>query len=170
MRLHKLLSTLVASALLFVGTAFAAGVAFDDANFDPFDEDEGYVDLFLDGDVLTFTFDEVEGSIPGTLEGDALPLDGDLDEDFLLRPDSLALYGGLPVGTTPTSVVMDLDGDGFAIHDAILARLDGLGLAYAEIYEGGPVRTYDVTHGEDTWLLSITPSGSHATVYLQATR
>jgi hypothetical protein len=170
MRLHKVLSALVASALLFGGTAVAAGVAFDAHAFDPFDADEGYVDLVLQEDVLTFTFAEAEGSIPGTMEGATLPLDGDFDEARLWAPDALALYGGLPVGATPTTVVVNLDGDGVSIRDAILARMSELGVAYTECFAGGPICSYDLTHGEDHWLLSITPRGTHTTVSLQATR
>jgi hypothetical protein len=169
LRLRHVLFAFVATALV-LGTAFAAGVDVDASAFDPYESDEGYVDLVLEDDVLIFTFDETEGAIPGSMEGDALPLDEDFEEELLHGVAGLALYGGLPVGMTPNTVILELDGEGPAIRDAILARLDELGLEYGECFAGGPICSFDVTHGESHWLLSITPRGTHAMVYLQATR
>ena len=166
-RLRSLLLALIASALV-LGTASAAGVAFDASAFDPFDEDEGYIDFMLEDGVLTVTFDEAMGAIDATMEGDALPLDGDLDEDRLSRDDALALYGGLPVSTTPTSVTVEAEGDGQAVHDAVLARLADLGLSAEETAPGGPVRSYRVTHGDDAWTVSITPRDSFAVIHVSA--
>lgn len=169
LRIRTLLLALVASALVF-GSAFAAGVAFDASGFDPFDDDEGYVDIFLDGDVITFALQAQEGHLPATVSGSSLPLDDDFDEDLLTSADALALHGGLPIATTVTTVTVDLEGDGQAIRDAVLARLSELGLSMSECYEGGPICTFEVTHGEDHWLLSITPKGTHAIVYMQSMR
>jgi uncharacterized protein len=162
-RIRNLLLALIASALVF-GTASAAGVAFDASAFDPYDEDEGYIDLVLEDGMMTVTFDESMGSLDATMEGDAMPLDSDVDEYRLGQADALALYGGLPVSTTPTSVTVEVDGDGQAIHDAVLARLGDLGLSAEEMYLGGPVRTYQVTHGEDAWLVAITPRTDFAVI------
>lgn len=166
-RLRTLLLALIASALV-LGTASAAGVAFDASAFDPYDEDEGYIDLVLQDGTLVVTFDEAMGSIDATMEGGALPLDGDLDEDRLNRADALALYGGLPLSTTATSVTVEADGDGQAIHDAVLARLSDLGLSAEETAPGGPVRSYRVTRGDDAWTVSITPRDSFAVIHVQA--
>ncbi len=168
-RIRTVLLVLAVSALV-LGTAVAAGVAFDSQGFDPFESDEGYVDLVLEGDVLTFVFDEDEGSLPATMEGDTLPLDGDFDEDRLFSPRAIALYGGLPVGMTRTSVLVDVEGNGPAIAQALLARLYELGLEYSECFAGGPICSYDVTQGDMHWLLSITPAGRHALIHLQAVR
>lgn len=168
-RIRTVLLVLVVSALV-LGSAVAAGVAFDSHGFDPFESEEGYVDLVLEGDVLTFVFDEDEGSLPATMEGDTLPLDEDFDEDRLFSPRALALYGGLPVGMTRTSVVVDVEGKGQEIAQALLSRLDELGLDYSECFAGGPICSYDVTHGDARWLLSITPSGTRALIHLQAVR
>lgn len=156
--------------VLALGTAMAAGVAFDAHGFDPYDSDEGYVDLVLEDDVLTFVFDEDEGSLPATMSGESLPLDADFDEDRLFGPRALALYGGLPVGVTPTSVVVELEGDGDAISEALLARLGELGLEATECFAGGPICSFDVTRGDMHWMLSITPTGTHALIHLQAVR
>jgi len=169
LRIRNVLLVLAVSAFA-LGTVMAAGVAFDPSGFDAYDSEEGYVDLMLEDDVLTFLFDEEEGSLPATMTGDALPLDDDLDEDRLFSPRAVALYGGLPVGMTRTSVVVDVDGDGQAITQALLARLDELGLEYSECFAGGPICSFDVTHGDDHWLLSVTPGGTHALIHLQATR
>jgi len=151
-------------ALLF-GLAAAGGIAFDDSSFDAFDEDEGYVDLFLDGDTLVLTFDEVEGSLPATMEGDALPLDGDFDEDRLWADDALALYGGLPVSTDVGVVTFEAEGDGEAIHRALLARLAELGVKAVEDFQsGGPVYSYALSHGDDTWRLGVTPVSDSALI------
>lgn len=170
LRIRTVLLALVASALVF-GSALAAGVMFDASAFDAFaeDHDEGYVDLFLDGDMLIVTFDEEEGHLPATLVGDTLPLDDDY-EDLITGSESVVLYGGLPVGITPTTVTMDLEGDAMVIRDAILTRLGELGMTASECFEGGPICTYDVWHGDAHWLLSITPRGDHAVVYLQGMR
>lgn len=168
-RIRTVLLVLAVSAL-GLGTALAAGVAFDSHGFDPFDSEEGYVDLVLDEDVLTFVFDEEEGSLPATMTGEALPLDDDFDEDRLFSPRALALYGRLPVGMTPTSVLVEVEGDGQEIAQALLARLDELGLAYSECFAGGPICSYDVTQGDMHWMLSITPTGRHALIHLQAVR
>lgn len=164
-RLRNLLLALIA-AVLVLGTASAAGVAFDASTFDPFEEDEGYIDLMLEDGVLTVTFDEDMATIDATMEGDALPLDEDLDDERLGRADALALYGGLPVSTTTLSVTVEVDGDGQAIHDAVLARLSDLGLSAEEIFAGGPVRTYNVSNGDDAWLVAITPRGTYAVISL----
>ncbi|MDZ7706595.1 MAG: hypothetical protein U5J97_01635 [Trueperaceae bacterium] len=168
-RIRTVLLVMAVSALV-LGTAVAAGVAFDSQGFDPFESEEGYVDLVLEDDVLTFVFDEEEGSLPAMMTGEALPLDDDFDDDRLFSPRALALYGGLPIGMTPTSVLVDLEGDGEAIAQALLARLDELGLEYSECFAGGPICSYDVTRGDMRWLMSITPSGTHAVVHLQAVR
>lgn len=171
LRIRTVLLALVASALVF-GSAWAAGVAFDASGFDPFaeDNDEGYVDLFLEDDMLTIVFDEEEGHLPATLVGETLPLDDDFDEELVTGSEALALYGGLPVGITPTTVIMDLQGDASAIRDAFLERLGELGMTTSECFEGGPICTFDVWHGDAHWLLSITPRGDHAVVYLQGMR
>jgi len=162
-RLRTLLLALFASVLV-LGTASAAGVDFDASAFDAYDSDEGYIDLVVEDGTMIITFDEGMGSLDATMEGGSLPLDDDVDEYRLRDSEALGLYGGLPVSTTAISVTVDVEGDGHAIHDAVLARLGDLGLSAEEIFAGGPVRTYDVTHGDDAWLVAIAPSGEHATI------
>jgi hypothetical protein len=169
LRIRTVLLAVLAAALV-AGSALAAGVVFDAGGIDPFDEDEGYVDLILEGDVLHVVFDAEEGHLPAKLVGETLPLDGDFDEDRVATPRGLVLYGGLPVGITPTSVTMDVEGDASEIGAAILDRMVELGMTTSECFEGGPICTYDVFHGEDHWLLAITPLGEHAVVYLQGMR
>lgn len=169
LRIRTLLLALVASALVF-GSALAAGIAFDTSDFDAFDEGEGYVDIFLEDDVITFALLEQEGHLPAKLVGEALPLDGDFEEELLTSPDALALYGGVPFATTVNTVTMDLEGDAQTIRYAVLARLSELGLTMSECYQGGPICTFEVSHGEDMWMLSITPKGNHAIVYMQSMR
>ncbi len=168
-RLHRVLLALVVPVLVF-GTALAAGVAFDATGFDGFEEDEGYVDLMLEDDVLTIVFDEVEGAIPAMMEGDSLPLDEDFEDERLTRADSLALYGGLPVGTTPNTVIIEVDGSAPAIREALMARLAEYQIESSECFEGGPVCTYELSKGDMHWLMSFTPHGAHSTLYLQALR
>lgn len=169
LRIRTLLLALAAFALV-LGSALAAGVAFDASGFDPFEEDEGYVDVMFEDGVITFVFAVEEGHLPATMEGETLPLDDDFSEDLLNSDEALALYGGLPIGITPTTVSLDLEGDAPAIRDALMARFTELGLTMSECFQGGPICTFDVTHGEDHWLLSITPQAGHAIVYLQAMR
>lgn len=169
LRIRTLLLALVASVLV-LGSAIAAGIVFDTSGFDPFDEDEGYVDIFLDGDTITFALQVEEGHLPAKLVGETLPLDGDFDEALLTGPAAMALYGGLPVATTVNTVMLDLDGDAQTIRYAVLARLSELGMTMSECFEGGPICTFEVSHGEDHWLLSITPKGDHAVVYMQTMR
>lgn len=159
-------------ALLF-GLAAAGGVAFDASTFDPFGDedtdDEGYVELFLADGTLVFAFDEIEGSIPAKLEGDTLPLDSDFDEDRLWADDALALYGGLAVSTGTGMVTIEAEGDGVAIHEALMARLADLGVRAVEDFQsGGPVYSYALSHGNDTWRLGVTPYGETAVIYLRA--
>jgi hypothetical protein len=155
-------------ALLF-GLAAAGGVAFDDSSFDAFDEDEGYVDLFLVDGTLIFAFDEIEGSIPAKLEGDTLPLDSDFDEDRLWADDALALYGGLAVTTGTGMVTIEAEGDGAAIHEALMARLADLGVQAVEDFQsGGPVYSYALSHGDDAWRLGVTPYHDTAVIFLRA--
>jgi len=170
-RIRTVLLVLAVSAFS-LGTVVAAGVAFDSSGFDPFDteEGEGYVDLVLEDDVLTFVFDEEEGSLPAMMTGETLPLDEDFDEDRLFSPRALALYGGLPVCITRSSVLIDVEGDGQAITQAVLARLGVLDLEYSECFAGGPICSFDVTHGDMHWMLSITPAGTRALIHLQAVR
>jgi hypothetical protein len=169
LRIRTALLAVVTFALI-AGSALAAGLVFDASGFDPFEEDEGYVDLMLEGDVITVVFSETEGHLPAKLVGDALPLDEDFEEDRIASPRALALYGGLPLGITPTSLTMDVEGDARAISRAILDRLVELGMTTSECHEGGPICTYDVWHGEAHWLLAITPLAEHAVVYLQGMR
>jgi hypothetical protein len=169
LRIRTALLAVVTFALI-AGSALAAGLVFDASGFDPFEEDEGYVDLMLEGDVITVVFAEAEGHLPAKLVGETLPLDADFDEDRITGPRAMALYGGLPVGITPTSITMDLEGDASEIRSAILERFVELGMTTSECFEGGPICTFDVTHGEAHWLLAITPLGDHAVVYLQAMR
>lgn len=164
-KLRTLLSALAAA--LLIGTAAAGGVAFDAGAFDAFDTDDGYVDLRLDGDVLTITFDEDQGSLPATMEGDALPLDDDFDEDRLTKSDSLGLYGGLPVDTDVWSVTVEVEGDGPAIHEAVMARLAELGIDAQEQFPGGAVLSYALSAGEASWHLAITPKASGAVLHLR---
>jgi hypothetical protein len=165
-RTGTLVLTLLAT-LLF-GFAAAAGVAFDDDAFDAFDEDEGYVDLMLENDTLVITFDEEEGSLPATMSGDALPLDGDLEEDRLRGQDALALYGGLPVATSPGVVTIDVDGEASEIRMAVLDRLAALGIQATETFEpGGPVFSYALSRGDAAWTLSIADNAQGATIDLR---
>lgn len=169
LRIRTALLAVVTFALI-AGTALAAGVVFDASAFDAFDGEEGYIDLMLEGDVITVVFTEAEGHLPAKLVGDTLPLDEDFDEDRITGPRAMALYGGLPLGITPTSLTMDVEGDAQEIGRAILERFTELGMTTSECFEGGPICTYDVTHGEAHWLLAITPLGEHAVVYLQGMR
>jgi hypothetical protein len=169
LRIRTALLAVVTFALI-AGSALAAGVVFDASGFDPFEEDEGYVDLMLEGDVITIVLEVEEGHLPAKLVGETLPLDDDFDEDLVTGSGALALYGGLPVGTTRSSVTMDVEGDARAISRAILDRLVELGMTTSECHEGGPICTYDVFHGDAHWLLAITPRGDHAVVYLQGMR
>jgi hypothetical protein len=159
-------------ALLF-GLAAAGGVVFDASTFDAFgddsSDDEGYVDLFLVDGTLVFAFDEIEGSIPAKLEGDALPLDSDFDEDRLWADDALALYGGLAVSTDTGMVTIEAEGDGAAIHEALMARLADLGVQAVEDFQsGGPVFSYALSHGDDAWRLAVTPYNDTAVIFLRA--
>ena len=169
-KLRTFLSALAVA--LLIGTAAAAGsVAFDAGTFDAFASDDGYITLVRDGDVLIIGFDEAyderRGSLPATMEGDALPLDGDFDEDRLTQSDSLGLYGGLPVHTDTWSVTLEVEGDGAAIHQAVLMRLADLGVD-AQGGGSGPVFGYALSDGDVSWRLAITPSSSSTLIHLRA--
>jgi hypothetical protein len=169
MRTRLLTSLLTLLSALLIGVGVAAGVTFDDSSFDAFDEDEGYIDLFLEGDTLVVTFDEVEGHLPATMDGDALPLDGDFDSDRLGSDDALALYGGLPVATGAGMVIVEVEGDSETIHEALMARLADLGVQATENFQsGGPVYSYALTRGDATWHLAVTPFHERAVIYLGA--
>lgn len=61
MHIRTLVLSLFAFTLL-LGTAAAAGVAFDAYGFDAYEE-EGYVDIVRDGDVLTVEPEHVAGPV-----------------------------------------------------------------------------------------------------------
>lgn len=166
-RIRTLVLTLIAFTLV-LGTAAAAGVAFDAHGFDAYEEDEGYVEIVRNGDVLTVVFDEAMGSLPATMVGATLPLDGDLDAFNLLTDTALALYGGLLVVTSPTTVLIEVEGDAGAIHDALLARLNALGVIVGVEHFAGPIRNYDLSDGEASWRLAFTGSGTGAVIHLQS--
>jgi len=155
-------------AVLAIGTAAAAGIAFDASGFDAYASDEGYVDLVRDGDTLIVTFDEGRGDLPATMEGEALPLDEDFDEYRLVTRDALALYGGLAVQSGSDWLTIDVEGDPVAVHDAVLARLAGLGIAAEEDVAGGKIASYRLSDGDAAWRLSISPYGDHAVIHIQA--
>lgn len=154
-----------------LGSAFAISqIAWDPAGFDAFGEDEGYIDFALDEDTLVVTFDDEEGAIPATMEGDALPL-ADLDEDRLRDPNSLALYGGLPIDVGPNYVTVELDGEPQVIDEAIMSRLSDLGLQTEEIETTERVfHLWRLTSGENAWQLSLSHVGGGTLMYLRAVR
>ncbi|MDZ7799255.1 MAG: hypothetical protein U5K81_00495 [Trueperaceae bacterium] len=167
--IRTLVLSLVAFTLV-LGTAVAAGVAFDARSFDAYleDNDEGYVDIVKVGDVLTVIFDEEMGSLPATMEGATLPVDEDFDEFRLLRDTALALYGGLPVETSTTTVLVEVDGDADVIHDALLARLNTLGVTVEPEHLAGPIRSYDLSDGDASWRLAFTDTADGGVIHLQA--
>ena len=166
------LSILVISALtlaaLTIGTAGASGIAFDASGFDAYASDEGYVDLVRVGDTLIVTFDEARGDLPATMEGDALPLDGDFDAYRLATRDALALYGGLAVQSGSDWLMVDVEGDPVAVHDAVLARLASLNVVAEEDFAGGKVASYRLSDGDAAWRLSVSPYGDRAVIHIQA--
>ncbi len=166
MRIRTLLSTLALTALVS-GMALAGGVGFDASAFDAYEAEEGYIDLVIDGTTLKFVLDETEGSLPAYMTSDLLPIDEDAVEEALLdNVGAMALYGGLAVEETPFSVTVTVEGDRAELHDAVLARLDALGITYSEICPGGPVCTYDLRHGENMWELAISASGLDTVLHL----
>ncbi len=169
-KLRTFLPALAAALLVGTAAAAAGSVAFDAGTFDAFASDDGYITLVRDGDTLTIGFDEAYderlGSLPATMEGDALPLDSDFDEDRLTQSDSLGLYGGLPVSTDPWSVTVEVEGDGAAIHQAVLMRLADLGVD-AQGGGSGPVFSYALSDGDAAWRLAITPSSKSTVIHLR---
>ena len=171
-RTRTLLATLLV-ALLGTGLAFAQ-VEWDTTGFDPYEEDEGYVDLQLDGSTLVLTLGTEEGAIPATIEGDTLPLDEDFEEDRLRDRGALGVYGGMPVtvspnSTTPTSVTAEVEGDPRAIEQALVNRARELGLTVQDPEVPGGVMGYRLSDGENNWRLSIRRiGGDGASIHLSA--
>jgi len=166
MRIRTLLTTFTLTAFLS-GIVLAGNVAFDASPFDAYEADEGYIDLVLEEDTLTFVLDETEGSLPAYMTSDLLPIDeDDVEETLLDNVGAMALYGGLAVEETPFSVTVTVEGDRTELRDAVLARLDALGITYGEILPGGPVFTFDLQHGENTWQLAISASGLDTVLHL----
>ena len=169
---------ILALAILFTftvgaGVALAGGLGFEAVAFDVYadDNDEGYIDFELRSGRLVVTFDEEEGAIPATMEGRGLPLDEGVRFSVLDRNVAAERFG-LPMTAGPDTLLMDVEGTGDAIHRAVLARMEQLGLTIEPIRDARPIFTYWLDRGGDRWRLSVTPRGGSAgaLIHLQSFR
>ena len=169
----RLVRTLLSALVLgMFAVALADHAPWSDASFDPFEEDDGYVELVRSGDALVFVLQAEEGSLPAEVTGDTLPLDDDVFEassGLMASEDAIALYGGMSVETGVGWVVVQLEGNADAIHDAILARAAQLRFSVEEdgAVIGGPVRSYMLRDGDATFRIAISDNGEGALVHLQ---
>lgn len=161
-------TVLFSIVLGLASAAVASDAIWIDDRFDPFDDDSANVEILKDGDVLAFVLQAAASSLPAEMSSDILPLDDDLD-DALLEPEhAITLYGGLNADAGAGWVAVQLEGDGAAIHDAILQRLSDLGVSAEEdAMIGGPIRSYQLSDGNASWRIAISPNGDGALVHLQ---
>lgn len=165
---------LTALAVAVLGVAFAHHAPWSATDFDPFvaDVDNGYVDLVREGGSLMFVLSNDQGTLPAEMSSDLLPLDDEVysEESGLLdRRHAISRFAGLAVETGTGWVVVQLEGDFGAIHDAILSRTADLGLTAIEdgAVIGGPVRSYRLTDGFDEYRIAISSYAEGALVHLQ---
>ena len=157
--MHRI-ATFALSLLLALGagSALAGQVAFDLSAFDVTldDNDEGYVDFALRGNTLVVTFDEEMGHVPATMEGTGLPVDDD-DRFVNFDRNAAAERLGLPMTVGPSTILMDVEGNGAEILEAVLARMEMLGLTVEPIRDARPIHTFYLLRGDQRWRLSVTP-------------